>query len=61
MSRHLAPQVAQNIDTSTLFSFIFSGGALALMAVEPHLGHFSPLDSMYDLKVIPHPYFFHVL
>ncbi len=57
MSLHLAPHVAQNIETSTLPTFIFSGGALALMAVEPHLGHFSPLDSIYDLKVIPHPYF----
>lgn len=48
MSRHLALQVAQNMETCTVPAWIFSGGALALMALDPHFGHASPSDSRYD-------------
>jgi len=33
-------------------AFIFSGLALAFIALEPHLGHCPPPPSRYDLKVI---------
>jgi len=49
IARHLAPQVAQNMAPCTRSALSFSGGALALMAREPHLGHCSPPDSTYDL------------
>lgn len=52
MSRHLAPQVAQNMATCIRSALIFSGGALAFIAFEAHLGHSAPPDFRRDLKVI---------
>ena len=43
----------------TLPGTVLSAGALGLIALEPHLGHFSPPDSRYDLKVIIVTSFFH--